>query len=194
MKAITCPACRENTVSTSIEKDDFVFRSGGVDYPVSAEIPVHVCSSCGESFISEIGETARHAAICRAMQRLTPQEIYELRHERLALSRKSFAALSGIGEASLARWESGELIQSESNDNLLRLLMSDNNVQVLRELRRTGNDELVPAFHPSPINRGPIVVTSQSRTLDFTRYSAIKETDHDRVITARGHFRLRLAS
>jgi len=188
MKAITCPACRENTVSTSIEKDDFVFRSGGVDYPVSAEIPVHDCKACGESFISEIGETARHAAICHAMRRLTPQEIYALRHERLALSRKNFAALSGIGEASLARWESGELIQSESNDNLLRLLASDDNVQALRELRRADSVELAPA------RPRLIVVTSQSRTLDITRYSAINETDQERVLNGRDHFRLKLAS
>src|SRR5260370_458597 len=108
MKTISCPSCRESEVSTTMERDQFVFRSGGISYNVSADVPVHSCPACGESFVSEIGETARHAAICHAMRRLTPQEIYSLR-ARLCLSRKSFAELSGIGEASLARWESGEL-------------------------------------------------------------------------------------
>jgi hypothetical protein len=121
------------------------------------------------------------------MQRLTPRDIYSLRHERLALSRKNFAALSGIGEASLARWESGELIQSESNDNLLRLLASDDNVQALRELRRTAKS-VVPA---RPTNRASIVVTSESRTLAFARCSAIEDADHDRVIMGRDRFQLR---
>jgi hypothetical protein len=37
----------------------------------------------------------------------------------------------GFREASLARWETGSQIQSESNDNLLRLLADDKNVDAL---------------------------------------------------------------
>jgi putative zinc finger/helix-turn-helix YgiT family protein len=193
MKSITCPACRGHIVSTSIENDQFVFRSGGVDYPVTVEIPVHACSSCGESFVSEIGEIARHAAICRAMRRLTPQEIYALRHERLALSRKNFAALSGIGEASLARWESGELIQSESNDNLLRLLAFQDNVQALRDLRSTDNNNVVPPRHRAT-SRAAALVILERRMLDVTRYPGIRDTDNDRVMRERDRFQLKQAS
>ena len=115
---LTCPACGSDSVVTHSETEDFVFRSGGVEYPVHATYPVHVCERCRESFVSEAAEVARHAATCAAMNRLTPADILSLR-EGLGLSRKAFAQLSGIGEASLARWETGELIQSESNDNLL---------------------------------------------------------------------------
>lgn len=187
MKAPTCPACRDNEVSTSIETDNFVFRSGGVDYSVSAEVPVHSCGACGETFISEIGESARHAAICHAMQRLTPQQIYALRHDRLGLSRKHFAALSGIGEASLARWESGEFIQSESNDNLLRLLTSLDNVAALRELRSPG------PVRPETAQDAHVVLGSDT-CLDLQRYPALEDADIDRLLTQGSRFRLKRAS
>jgi transcriptional regulator with XRE-family HTH domain len=68
------------------------------------------------------------------MNRLSPEEIISLRSQ-LKLSRRALAELSGFGEASLARWESGELIQSESNDNLLRLLSIGENVRALQRIR-----------------------------------------------------------
>ena len=39
--------------------------------------------------------------------------------------RTAFARLTGLGEAALARWERGEVIQKTSNDRFLRLLMNE---------------------------------------------------------------------
>ncbi len=133
----TCPNCGSDRLERRSHVEKFSFESGGVSYPVSATFPFYVCRNCGEQFISDDGEEARHEAICHAMKRLTPTQIVELRNE-LSLSRKAFAELAGVGEASLARWESGAQIQSESNDNLLRLLVDDKNVQELA--RRAGLD------------------------------------------------------
>ncbi len=47
------------------------------------------------------------------------------------MSRAAFSRLTGFGEATLARWERGEVIQNTSNDSFLRLLMSET---VLRRL------------------------------------------------------------
>ena len=131
---LTCPACGSDAITTQSETEDFVFRSGGVEYPVRATYPVYLCTACHERFMGEAAEVARHVATCVALNRLTPADILALR-ERLGLSRKAFAKLSGVGEASLARWETGELIQSESNDNLLRLLARDENVGLLSRVR-----------------------------------------------------------
>jgi putative zinc finger/helix-turn-helix YgiT family protein len=143
---LICPACGSDTVATRNESADFVFRSGGVEYPVHATYPVHICERCHESFIGEDAEVARHEATCIAMNRLTPADILSLR-EGLCLSRKAFAQLSGIGEASLARWETGELIQSESNDNLLRLLQWPENIRLLKKIRTSEVDSEPPATH-----------------------------------------------
>ncbi len=39
------------------------------------------------------------------------------------MSRAEFARVTGFGEATLARWERGEVIQNTSNDSFLRMLM-----------------------------------------------------------------------
>ena len=41
------------------------------------------------------------------------------------MSRALFARVTGFGEATLARWEHGEVIQNTSNDSFLRLLMDE---------------------------------------------------------------------
>jgi putative zinc finger/helix-turn-helix YgiT family protein len=162
---VVCPACGSKSLTTKSETDNFTFRSGGVEYPVSAVYPVHECSECGESFLSEAAETARHAATCAAMNRLSPEEIATLRSQ-LGLSRKGLAELAGFGEASLARWESGELIQSESNDNLLRLLTRAENVRFLKD-RRTGGME-------------PIAGRERRTTLSASvRTSVVQQQSHE---------------
>jgi len=127
-----CPVCGSDQLTKRFHTERFSFESGGVAYPVTAAFPTYSCGNCGEQFVSDDGEEARHAAICQAMNRLTPAQIVQLR-EKLSLSRKAFAELAGFGEASLARWETGIQIQSESNDNLLRLLTNDKNVEELAQ-------------------------------------------------------------
>jgi putative zinc finger/helix-turn-helix YgiT family protein len=191
--ALACPICGSRTLDTEMESDNFVFRSGGVSYPVHAVYPSHTCTSCGESFLSEAGETARHAATCVALNRLTPADILALRQRR-GLSRKAFAEISGLGEASLSRWESGELIQSESNDNLLRLLATDSNLRALREIR--GGDKEAPG---NVADRGTAyrsavrsIETSYSKVIavDFQRFTALTQADAERATVESSQFRL----
>ena len=195
---ITCPVCSSQSVTTHDETEDFAYRAGGSEYAVHAVIPVHTCAACGESFLSEVGERARHRAICGAMQRLTPEDILALR-QRLSMSRKAFAELSGVGEASLARWETGELIQNESNDNLLRLLLIDENVRTLATIRG-----VTTAIRPDPdVVTGP---HAQTQTLpqpalhaapppvDLSGYPALRPADQLRLAREKRSFKLRRAS
>jgi putative zinc finger/helix-turn-helix YgiT family protein len=129
-----CRDCHSSRLTREFQPESFSYRSGGVDYPVKASYPIYRCLDCGETIMDAEGEDARHDAICKAMGRLTPSEILTMRKE-LRLSQREFADLSGLGEASIGRWEAGELIQSESNDNLLRLLSNRANLEYLRTLR-----------------------------------------------------------
>jgi DNA-binding transcriptional regulator YiaG len=90
---------------------------------------VRICDGCGAEFVDEEGEEIRHDAVCRHLGVLTPREIQRLR-ERYG-SQAAFANLTGIGEASLSRWETGASIQSKAYDNYLRLLEKRQNVGFL---------------------------------------------------------------
>jgi putative zinc finger/helix-turn-helix YgiT family protein len=191
----TCPLCSSQSITTNDEVEDFTYRAGGVEYAVHAVVPVHTCASCGESFLSHTGESARHRAICGAMKRLTPEDILALR-QRLDMSRKAFGELSGIGEASLARWETGELIQNESNDNLLRLLMIDENVRTLAVLR--GVTPTMAAAADVVAARQESAQTPQPRSaavlpIDLSKYPALRSGDAQRLARERGSFKLHLA-
>jgi putative zinc finger/helix-turn-helix YgiT family protein len=184
---LVCPVCGSSSLTTRNESEEFTFRSGGVDYPVRAEYPVHECSACGESFLSQAAESARHAATCSAMNRLCPTEIVELR-ARLGLTRKGFAQLSGIGEASLARWETGELIQSESNDNLLRLLTLDENVSRLSDLRNTKLARLQPSSDREPRRA---YEARPERSMVHARFTGLSREAIDRAGDNSRRFRLK---
>jgi putative zinc finger/helix-turn-helix YgiT family protein len=193
--AITCPACNSPSITTTDEAEDFTYRAGGNEYTVHAVIPVHTCTVCGESFLSNAGEDARHRAICKAMNRLTPEDIASLR-QRLGMSRKVFAELSGVGEASLARWETGEFVQNESHDNLLRLLFIDENVNSLALIRG-----IAPAGEASPnvvsnllVVRPPPERHRATQAVDLTRYTALRPDDERRLTEESEHFKLRRAS
>jgi DNA-binding transcriptional regulator YiaG len=62
---------------------------------------------------------------------MTPREVEAVR-TRLRMTRAAFADLTRLGEASLARWEKGLLIQNPANDQLLYLLLFPENVERLR--------------------------------------------------------------
>jgi DNA-binding transcriptional regulator YiaG len=62
---------------------------------------------------------------------MTPREVEGIR-TRLGMTRAAFAELTRLGEASLARWEKGLLIQNPGNDQLLYLLQFPENVKRLR--------------------------------------------------------------
>jgi putative zinc finger/helix-turn-helix YgiT family protein len=51
---------------------------------------------------------------------LSPEEIRRSR-EKLGLTQKQFAALLGVGEATVSRWETGAQIQQRAMDRFLRL-------------------------------------------------------------------------
>lgn len=74
-----------------------------------------------------------HEAECRRLGVLTPTEIRELR-KGYDMSRAEFARVTGFGEATLARWERGEVIQNTSNDSFLRMLMDSDAMKRLSRM------------------------------------------------------------
>jgi putative zinc finger/helix-turn-helix YgiT family protein len=87
------------------------------------DVPVLVCPQCGEIFYGPEAEKAHNLAICKAYHLLPPDEVKAIR-EQLGKTQEEFAELTGIGVATLSRWEKGRLIQTRAHDNYLRILQS----------------------------------------------------------------------
>ena len=85
-----------------------------------------------------------HEAECRRLGVLTPAEIRALR-TGYDMSRAEFARVTGFGEATLARWERGEVIQNTSNDSFLRMLMDRDAMKRLSRMTQY-EDELGREF------------------------------------------------
>ena len=124
----TCPQCGSDAVSTSHIRH--VFTYGSADLTVE-QLPVRRCDSCAFEYLDEEAERLEHEAICSHFGVLAPAEIRRIR-ERYGMTRKAFALVTGLGEASLNRWENGIRIQTHANDRYLRLLARPENMVQLR--------------------------------------------------------------
>ena len=131
-----CEMCGTPGLTTELVRDPFIYGAGPEAVELIADVPVHSCSRCAVSFTGEAAEAARHEAVCRHLGVLTPDEIRAIR-DRYGLSRAALARLTGLGEATLGRWERREVIQNVSNDRFLRLLREPD---VFRRLRDIAED------------------------------------------------------
>lgn len=121
----TCPVCGEDRVTTFDHPHTFEYGSGDSAVTLQVNLPVHQCQACDFEFLDQDGERIKHEAVCRHLGVLTPGEIRRIR-EQYRMTRLSFSKITGLGEATLNRWENGVLLQNRANDLYLRLLaMSD---------------------------------------------------------------------
>jgi putative zinc finger/helix-turn-helix YgiT family protein len=130
--ALQCPNCGKASLSTVRETENITYGSGKDAAEIPVELPVRACSECGFQYTDEEAEDIRHDAICRHLGLMTPGEIVALR-KRYNMTRAEFANLTRLGEASLARWETSQLIQNAANDQLLYLLSFESNVERLQK-------------------------------------------------------------
>ena len=119
-----CPSCGHASLVAQTIRDEFEYGAEGERVLVVADaVPVLVCPACGETFFGPAAARVRHQAICVAMGLLTPDQIKGVR-EKLGKNQAEFAKLTGIGVATLSRWECGRLIQTRAMDRYLRLLQT----------------------------------------------------------------------
>lgn len=116
-----CVFCGEKSATLSSECQDFQYGSGAESTTLKAEVPVWTCGACELQFTDGSAEIIRHKVVCVHLGRLCPEEVRAVR-EQHDLTQEQFAKLTGIGVASIRRWESGNLIQNEALDRYLRLL------------------------------------------------------------------------
>ncbi len=126
-----CPSCDNDAARMRYENQSFKYGVGDETVELTARVPVWTCEACGDQYTDFVAEEIRHAEICRHLGRLTPKEIVHLRN-RYEFTQSAFADLTGIGIASIKRWEAGNQIQNESFDKFMRLLFDSKNIEALR--------------------------------------------------------------
>jgi putative zinc finger/helix-turn-helix YgiT family protein len=174
---IRCPVCGQGYLEPRLIADRFEYaggktkRKGKKKITIVAEnVPVEVCTHCQETFSGPKAGLIRHRAICRALGLLTPEEIVALR-ERLGLSQAELAKLTGIGEATISRWERGRLLQNKAMDRYLRLLAANpENVQTLKGVQRGPK-----ASQPGP--RWVVLSVTEELLVRSQRYSLFQQLE-----------------
>jgi len=144
-----CPVCSGAELRSETRTETFDYDGDGDKVQVTVDkVPVEVCPACGEVFSGPEAGRIRNEAICKALGYLTPQEIRRVR-ERLNLTQAGFAQLTGIGEATISRWERGRLIQNRAMNQYLSLLAYDPGIEVtllrIKFLQKAGGSLFVDA-------------------------------------------------
>ena len=153
---LNCPQCGAESVATFWHHDTFNYGSGDAAVTLHVELPVRHCSACDFEFLDHEGEQLKHAVVCRHLGVLTPTEIRVIRKGH-GMTRAAFANVTGLGEATLNRWENGAVVQNLANDRYLRLLAAP---EVMAALQRLTSGADLP--------QAPSVRRGQFRVLNVT--------------------------
>ena len=138
---VGCPDCGGN-VETIMVDDVYRYGSGASEVALPVTLPVRHCKACGFEFLDDAAERTKREALCKHFGVLTPWEIRDIR-KGYGLSRAEFSKLTGIGEASLGRWETGVLVQTLANDRYLRLLAQPGGVDALKAVLESATEDAV---------------------------------------------------
>ena len=134
-EALLCPMCGGEDIRTTMTCQEFDFGSGNSSARSQARVPARLCASCGFEYLDDEAERLKHMAVCDHLGVLAPNQIRKIR-EDLGMTRTAFAEATGLGEASLNRWENGLSVQSHANDSYLRLLARPGTMTRLLWLKR----------------------------------------------------------
>jgi putative zinc finger/helix-turn-helix YgiT family protein len=161
---------------------------------ISLAIPVKVCEKCGTSEVDETyGRDPVEAAYGAYRERnnlLNPEQIREIR-KKYHLSQKTFAAILGMSEATINRYEGGGL-QDAAHDATIRACQSPEFVRQQLQLRGdglsarqrskveaaiqralSGRRGIVPNRERLSTTSGKPSLTTGFRQFDYERYAAV---------------------
>lgn len=126
-----CPTCSKREINLNVV--DFkidVKHDGRLHKLHLPRFSVPKCASCGELILGNDADDQIQAALREHLNLLSPNDIRVWR-EKLDLTQRQLGSALGIAHETISRWESGALIQSRANDNLMRLFFG---VPLVREV------------------------------------------------------------
>ena len=158
----TCPLC-DAPAFTEWKTHRFPYGEGESQVELQVYLPVRCCSKCEFQYTDWVGEELEHEAVCKHLNLLSPKEIRAIR-TKYGMTRAEFAEQTGLGEASIGRWERGELMQSHANDRYLRLLALEDGMSRLRlVLARTYQQSFTASSKPVGNQFRIISINQQTR-------------------------------
>jgi DNA-binding transcriptional regulator YiaG len=160
---LVCPSCGRDAIRTVEIAHKFPYGDGDQAVELSVTVPLRHCLSCGFEFLDSVAEELQHDAVCRHLGVMPPAEVRTVRQKAGDMSRGAFARLTRLGEATIGRWERGELIQNAANDQLLYLLTFPENVNRLRE--RLEQNHIHSRINSSGDGKVQLRVLSRTRVL-----------------------------
>jgi len=119
--AETCAICGSGNARSIMVHHEFEYKCGSRLEVLAVQVPIVECADCEEAYFGDGAEDLKHEAVCDFLERLTPSKIVKIR-EKLGMSQAQLAAHTGIGIASIKRWETGLVIQGAALDQKLREL------------------------------------------------------------------------
>ena len=143
---LICPQCGAESVTTFRHHDTFNYGSGDAAVTLHVDLPVRRCAACDFEFLDHEGERLRHEAVCRHLGVLTPTEVQAIR-KRHGMTRAAFAQITGLGAATLNRWENGAVVQNLANDRYLRLIAVPECMAALQRLTMVADPPQSPPVH-----------------------------------------------
>lgn len=143
---LICPQCGAESITTLWHHDTFNYGSGDTAATLHVDLPVRRCEACDFEFLDHEGELLRHEAVCRHLGVLTPTEVQAIR-KRHGMTRAAFAQVTGLGAATLNRWENGAVVQNLANDRYLRLIAVPECMAALQRLTRVADPPQSPPVH-----------------------------------------------
>ena len=137
---LICPLCDGESIETFLHSHAFKYGSDDTAVTLRVDnLPVRRCAACDFEFIDHEGSQLQHEAVCRHLGVLTPTEVREIR-KRYGMTAAAFAETTGLGPATLGRWETGALVQNRANDFYLRLVRIPSVMRILQQLSAHGSE------------------------------------------------------
>lgn len=128
----SCAQCGADAVDTVEQRHTFRYGSGEAAADLTVDLPVRRCAACGFEFLDRDSEAIKLEKICEHLGVLSPSGIRRIR-EGYEMTQAEFAEVTGLGTATLARWENGSMNHTRAYDRYMRLL---ENPEVMRRLRK----------------------------------------------------------
>ena len=118
-KNTICPCCGEGSVRTL--KRDYIAAIGEGQKLSVPNVEMEVCDKCGEEILSLESARLVDDAIAEHTERLTTDELREIR-EQFELDQTEMSEALGLGNKTYHRWENGTQYPSRSMGYYLRVL------------------------------------------------------------------------
>lgn len=163
-KNTPCPCCGEGTLR-SLSRD-YLAKIGEGQKIKIPNVSMEVCDKCGEEILSLESARLVDAAIADHTERLTPDDLQEIR-EQCGVDQTEMSDVLGLGSKTYHRWEKGSQYPSRSMGYYLRILRDHPELfEWLRSRGWQGRNRLTTS-EKSPLSemqsRFPVLAANPSR-------------------------------